>query len=95
MDKSPKKSNNDYIVIEGDGEQLKIKKSDMVWNRTGDHQHHYKPDFSDETDTYIAMQCTVANCVHGRLFKKDETKMENGQSFTEWLEISRKSLTPQ
>jgi hypothetical protein len=88
IDEPGKSGNNEYIVLEGEHETLKIKKRDMVWVHTGDHQHHYKPDFTDETADYIALTCVQPNCIHGRLIRKQ------GKDFIKWLETSRKSLTP-
>jgi hypothetical protein len=87
IDEARKSGNNEYIVIEGETETLKIKKKDLVWQRTGDHEHHYLPDFTDETDSYIALKCVQSNCIHGRLVRKNDKK------FMKWLETHRKSRT--
>lgn len=85
VDTESKKFNNQgsLIVIEGEGQQFKIDKRDLQWVRTGNHQHHYLPDFSDETDEYIALVCGVRGCIHGALFKK------KGKRFMSWLEKHR------
>lgn len=85
IDTEPNKSNNSdkFIVIEGDGQQVKINKKDMVWHRVGGHKHHYLPDFTDETDIYVALMCGVRGCPHGVLHRKE------GKAFMGWLDKHR------
>lgn len=70
------------IVIEGEGESFKISKRDLVFTKFN-HQHHYLPDFTDETDTYVALVCGKRHCPHGALYKKE------GKEFMKWLEGHR------
>jgi len=75
-------NSNSFIVIEGDGEQLKVNKRDLQWVRTN-HEHHYLPDFTDETDEYVALTCRKGGCIHGVLQRKE------GKEFMDWLEGHR------
>lgn len=85
LDTKPKSADNlgRYIVIEGDGQQLKIDKRDMMWSKVGGHKHHYLPDFTDETEVYVALTCALRSCNHGMLHKKE------GKPFMDWLEEHR------
>lgn len=71
------------IVISNNDETMVINKKDLVWNRVSSHEHHYLPDFTDETDTYIALTCAKGGCIHGRLQRKE------GRDFIEWLNKHR------
>lgn len=75
-------NNQDIIVIDGADEQIKISKKDLVWQK-GDHDHHYLPDFSDETEDYIALKCAKPGCVFGALYRKDN------QDFVNWVDTHR------
>jgi len=72
-------SNNDreYVFIHHpEGSYLKIDKRDFKPENDPHHEHHYKPDYSDETEDYIAFTCVVGNCSTGRLMKKDDNLKE-------------------
>lgn len=82
--KSNSKDNQDSsFYISTEGEYIKINKRDLVWNRTNDHEHHYLPDFSDETDEYVALSCAKPGCIHGLLHQK------KGEEFMAWLNKRR------
>lgn len=85
IDNNHKQSDNQgrYIIIEGDDQQLKIPKRDLVFRSTGGHKHHYMPDFTDEWDKAIALKCAIPGCIHGRMYKKE------GKEFMDWLETHR------
>lgn len=85
FDNQEKKDNNSngYISISNGVESFNIKKSDLVWTRTGNHEHHYLPDFGDETEVYVALKCHKPGCIHGILHRKQ------GKDFMLWLEKSR------
>lgn len=78
-----KQDNNGSYFIQGTDQVLQINKKDLVFKRTNDHTHHYLPDFSDETETYVAITCALPGCIHGKLVKKD------GKQFTDWLDQHR------
>lgn len=79
----PKTNNTDSIVLSGPDGAIIINKRDIRWQRTGGHKHHYLPDFSDETETYVALSCAVRGCPHGILMKKE------GKDFADWLDTHR------
>lgn len=76
-------SSRSVITIEGPDQVIQINKKDLVFKDTGDHEHLYVPDFTDETEDYIAIQCTKSGCIQGRLVRKDS------KDFTKWLEKHR------
>lgn len=74
-------NSSSVIVLQGaDGELFKINKKDLVWDKYN-HKHHFVPDFTDETDDYVAVKC--AKCPVGRLMQKD------GKDFMDWLDEHR------
>lgn len=85
VDSGTKKSDNSnsYFVIEGEGMQLKVNKRDLQFKSTGGHTHQYLPDFSDEWEGAIALECAVKGCIHGMMMKKE------GKGFMDWLEGHR------
>lgn len=85
IDKSKETTNNkdNYLVIEGEGTQLKINIKNLKWQNTGDHQHHYLPDFSDEWEQAVALKCVIPGCIHGVMQKKE------GKFFLDWLDKHR------
>lgn len=84
IDKTSTKYNaNDSIFIQSEDETIKINKRDLVYKRIHNHEHHYLPDFEDETDDYIALKCAKSGCLHGMLMSKGE------KSFMSWLEKHR------
>lgn len=76
-------NSNNYFVIEGEGEQLKINKRDLQFKSSGGHKHQYLPDFTDEWDGAVAVKCAVRGCIHGRMMRKE------GKEFMDWLETHR------
>ena len=85
IDNNRKQSDNQgrYLVIEGEGQQLKIHKNDLKFVKVGGHKHQYMPDFTDEWDGAIALKCVVKSCPHGIMQPK------KGKSFMSWLESHR------
>lgn len=84
VDDSGKSKHTKFEPISTDeGEYLKIPKRDLQWKSTGDHEHHYMPDFSDEEEDFIALTCAVKGCIHGILVRKE------GKFFTGWLKKHR------
>lgn len=67
-------TNNKYVFIHHEeGQYLKIDKKDLKPSNDTNHQHAYKPDYSDETEDYIAFICVRDNCHTGRLVRKDDS----------------------
>lgn len=61
-------SNNPTISILGeDGTSYTVKMDEQPVKSSIDHKHTYKPDPSDQTDSYIAMIC---RCGFGYLERK-------------------------
>lgn len=85
VDLKNKKDNNSggYFVIEGEGQQVKINKRDLVFRNVNDHSHHYLPDFTDEWEKAIALVCAIPGCIHGKMMKKE------GKEFMNWLDSHR------
>lgn len=86
VDETPKHNDNKSQELDpiptGEGENIKIDKRDMVWRRLGNCGHALVPDFTDETDTYIALVC-AKGCGWGTLMTKDDKK------FMKWVEEAR------
>lgn len=82
VDQTKNKQDN-YLVIEGSDQVITINKRDLVFKNTGDHKHHYLPDFTDEWEKAIALVCAIPGCIHGQMRKKE------GKQFMSWLEGHR------
>lgn len=83
VDNGGKKPDNSSRFYISNGEDtMIINKRDLVWQKMN-HDHHYLPDFSDETDVYVALKCAKSGCIHGVLQRKE------GKEFMNWLEERR------